>query len=315
ALSKRVADFADAKAVVLAKHGLVTWGETHEEVYARTRAIVDQAEAYLAARERPQPRPPLPDLDADATESLLLTLRGLLSRVGRRILHVDRGQRRFADRPDVDQVATAARATPDHMLRIGPWTLVVTDRASVADAIARFAERYEAYFARHRHQLPDGLTMLSPMPKVMLVPGLGCVAAGADAAAARVNADIAMRSHLVTGRVLDAFGQVDWLDEADIFAFDYWPLELAKLQSAPPPRALSGHVAIVTGAGSPLGQAVASRLLADGAHLILVGGEDAARRQFVEAAPPGAVVVADADPVGAAVATFGGVDILVALDD
>jgi rhamnose utilization protein RhaD (predicted bifunctional aldolase and dehydrogenase) len=314
ALSRQVAAFADAQAVVLAKHGLVTWGETHEEAYARTQSIVAAAEAYLAARERPRPPSLVPDLDAATTESLLLALRGLLSRDGRRVLRVDRGQRRFADRPDVDQVATAARATPDHMLRIGPWTLVVSDQASATDAIARFAERYEAYFARHRHQLPDGLSMLSSMPKVMLIPGLGCVAAGADAAAARVNADIAQRSHLVTGRVLDAFGRVDWLDEADIFAFDYWPLELAKLQSAPPPRALSGHVAIVTGAGSPLGQAIAARLVKDGAHLILVGGKDAAQRQIVDAAPPGSAVVTDGDPVAAAIATFGGVDILVALD-
>ncbi len=53
--------------------------------------------------------------------------------------------------------------------------------------------------------------------------------------AAKVNAEIAFRSHTVTARVLDAFGAVEWLDEADIFAFDYWPLELAKLAPTPVP--------------------------------------------------------------------------------
>jgi NAD(P)-dependent dehydrogenase (short-subunit alcohol dehydrogenase family) len=124
------------------------------------------------------------------------------------------------------------------------------------------------------------------------VPGLGAIATGPDARTARVNADVAARSHLVTARTLDAFGAVEWLDEADVFDFDYWPLELYKLQSAPPPREFSGHVAIVSGAESALRQAVADRLTREGAHLILANG----------------------DPVSAAVAAFGGVDILIALD-
>ncbi|HEX5500246.1 MAG TPA: class II aldolase/adducin family protein, partial [Thermomicrobiales bacterium] len=179
-LSRQVAVAADAGAgaVVLAKHGLVTWGERHEESYGRTLDLVARAEAYLAARERPQPHA-APDLDPEATEALLLTLRGALCRDGRRVLHVDRSQRVFADRPDVERVAAAARATPDHILRIGARSLVVSDPASVADAVATFGDEYEAYFARHQHRLPDGLGMLSPLPRVALVPGLGCVAAGA----------------------------------------------------------------------------------------------------------------------------------------
>ena len=107
-------------------------------------------------------------------------MRGLLSRDGRRVLHVDRAQRVLADRPDVDQVATAARATPDHVLRIGARSLVVHDPAAVAEAVATFVDDYEAYFARHRHRLPPGLAMLSPAAAVVLVPGLGCIAAGPD---------------------------------------------------------------------------------------------------------------------------------------
>ena len=139
----------------------MTWGETHEQSYGRTLELVARAEAYLAARERPAPAV-APDLDATTVESLLLTLRGLLSRDGRRVLHVDRGQRTLADRPDVDLVATAARATPDHVLRIGARSLVVRDPAMVAGAVAAFAEEYHAYFARHQSRLPPGLEMLSP---------------------------------------------------------------------------------------------------------------------------------------------------------
>jgi rhamnose utilization protein RhaD (predicted bifunctional aldolase and dehydrogenase) len=311
-LSRQVADLAGARAVVLDKHGLVTWGDSHEESYGTTLDLVARAEAYLTERERHH-EAYAPDLDAATTEALLLELRGLLSRDGARVLIVDRGQRALADRADVDLVATSARATPDHVLRIGARSLVVRDAEAVAEAVGAFEEQYRAYFARHRHRLPDGMGMLSPLPRVVLVPGLGCIAAGADARTARVNAEIAARSHLVTARVLDAFGETAWLNEQDVFDFDYWPLELAKLKSAPPPRDFSGQVAIVTGAESALGAAVADRLAQDGAHLVLAGGAAAELDRVAASVVGPAVRVVGDDPVGVAIAEFGGVDVLVAV--
>jgi rhamnose utilization protein RhaD (predicted bifunctional aldolase and dehydrogenase) len=311
-LSRQVADLAGARAVVLDKHGLVTWGDNHEESYGTTLDLVARAEVYLAERERHH-EAYAPDLDAATTEALLLELRGLLSRDGARVLNVDRGQRALADRADVDLVATSARATPDHVLRIGARSLVVRDAEAVAEAVGAFEEQYRAYFARHRHRLPDGMGMLSPLPRVVLVPGLGCIAAGADARTARVNAEIAARSHLVTARVLDAFGETAWLNEQDVFDFDYWPLELAKLKSAPPQRDFSGQVAIVTGAESALGAAVADRLAQDGAHLVLAGGAAAELDRVAASVVGPAVRVVGDDPVGVAIAEFGGVDVLVAV--
>jgi NAD(P)-dependent dehydrogenase (short-subunit alcohol dehydrogenase family) len=122
-----------------------------------------------------------------------------------------------------------------------------------------------------------------------------------------------MRSHLVTARVLDAFGTVEWLSERDVFDFEYWPLELYKLQAAPSPREFSGRVAIVTGAGSTIGRAVAARLAREGAHLVLSDGDEKALHQFAMSFPVGTVHVADGDTTAAAIAAFGGVDLLLAL--
>ena len=82
--------------------------------------------------------------------------------------------------------------------------------------------------------------MLSPLPRVFLVPGLGTIATGTDAKIARANAEIAYRSHRVSAMTNDAFGKMSWLTEEEIFDFDYWPLELAKLAMAPAPRILAG---------------------------------------------------------------------------
>ncbi len=288
-LSRQVAELAGSRAVVLEHHGLVTWGETHERSYRLTLDLVAQAKRYLGAQgalRRPSPAPDLSDRDVAA---LLAALRGALSRPGAPcVLHVDRGQRFLADRPDVAAVAAEARATPDHVLRIGARSIVVRSAAEVASAVAAHADGYRAYFARHAESLPPENDMLSPLPRVVLVPGLGCVAAGATPAAAQMHAEIAHRSHLVTAMALDAFGEVRWLTEEEVFAFDYWPMELRKLALAPPPPPLSGRVVVVAGNDGADVEPIAGRLAADGAN-----------------------VAAD---VAGAVDAFGGVDAIVLLD-
>ena len=312
-LSRQVGTLAGARAVVLAKHGLVTWGESHEESYGLTLDLVAAARDYLAQRLSQSAFERQPDLPEDEQRRLLATLRGHLSREQRVVLVVDRSQRAFADRPDVETIATAARATPDHILRIGARSAVVRGADEVESVINDFERDYRAYFARHAARLPLGMGMLNPLPRVVLVPGLGAVAAGPDAKTARANAEIAFRSHRVTAMTADAFGEIAWLSEAEIFDFDYWPLELAKLASAPPPKDFAGHVAVVLDAGTPVGDAIATRLAAEGAHLVLVGGDDQAVAATVANLPAGsAVASAPERAVVAAVDAFGGIDLLIA---
>jgi rhamnose utilization protein RhaD (predicted bifunctional aldolase and dehydrogenase) len=309
-LSRDVAQLADASAAVLAWHGLVTWGDTHEESYQRTIDLVQRAESYLA--QFPAPEPVVREtLTEEQTEALLLELRGLLSRDGRRVLHVDRSQRAIADRSDVDAVA-ARRGTPDHMLRIGTKSLALHDLSRVAEEVAAFEAEYRGYVARHQHLLPPGLKAMSSLPRIILVPGLGVIATGPDAKTAKMNAEISARSHTVTARALDAFGATDWLSEDEVFAFDYWPLELRKLQSAPPPRPLSGQVVLLNGVDSIHISQIVQRLAADGAHLVLIGDDTARLEQVQATLPSGVAVIAWDDPVADAILAFGGVDVLVA---
>src|SRR6266550_8082683 len=105
-LAKRVAEHADARAVVLAHHGLVTWGKTDEESYELTRALVDRAAEYVGM-------PAVPVVRRGAGS--LVALRGRLSQERRQVLAVDAGQQAIADRADADEIA-AMRSTPDHML-------------------------------------------------------------------------------------------------------------------------------------------------------------------------------------------------------
>ena len=183
-LSCRVAELSDARAVVLIHHGLVTWGETREESYRLTLELVRLAERFLgtvAGGEEAGSEP-----DRATVESFLVRLRGRLSRERRQLLAVDRSQRALAERDDVDRLARL-RSTPDHMLRIGVETCVIALDDEIAAKVEQFELERAAAFARHSRGEPE----LSGLPKVVLVPGLGCVAAGPDRRAAAIRAEIA----------------------------------------------------------------------------------------------------------------------------
>ncbi len=314
-LSKRVAGLADARAVVLAHHGLVTWGETHEASYGLTLELVARAEEFLASHAgEAAVSGEVPD--RDHVERFLARLRGRLSRERRQVLACDWG-REVSDRPDVERVAEA-RSTPDHMLRIGARSCVVGLDHDLDVRVGAFEDERRAFYERHAG--PDSPGPLPAAPRVVLVPGLGTVAAGPDAGAAAERRELALHSHATTAAALDAFGGASWLDDHDVFAFEYWPLELYKLTLAPPPPELAGLIAIVTGAASGIGRAVALDLAARGAHLVLADLDAARLEETCAGVAPGRAVTAAGDLaepsvvddlVRTAVESFGGLDAVV----
>jgi NAD(P)-dependent dehydrogenase (short-subunit alcohol dehydrogenase family) len=221
-------------------------------------------------------------------------------------------QRPLADRPDAEQLA-AKRSTPDHMLRIGARSCVVVLDGELTE-IDVFEDETRRAFDRNA----TDESMLDSAPRVVLVPGFGCVAAGIDAGAARARAEIAAHTHASVAATLDTFGGASWLDEKEVFEFEYWPLELYKLTLAPPPSELVGRVAIVTGAASGLGRAVAAELAARGAQLVLADVDEEGLSETGESLEHVVAVAGDLTDravvdrvVHSAVVSFGGVDAVV----
>lgn len=316
-LSRIVGELADYDGVVLAHHGLVTWGGTTEECWEATRRSVDAAAAYVSAHRIAAGPPAVDsDLDDDEIERLLLRLRG---RLGRRVLRVDERLRVVADHPRVDEIVAGGVSSADHMLRIKPRSLVVRSADEAPAAVDAYAADYEAYVARQADLMPEGFHAHDPLPRVMLVPGLGAVTAGASISDARVLADIALHTHAVAADVVDAFGVPEPLSEKDTFEFDYWPMELYKLTLKPSPPPFAGFVAVVTGAASGIGRGVALELARLGASLVLADLDGAslegAATDVAEVGPAPEVVIGDQSDesvvratVRAAVLAFGGLD-------
>jgi rhamnulose-1-phosphate aldolase/alcohol dehydrogenase len=344
----------EARAIVLEKHGLSTWGGTLQDAYAATIDLVSRAEERLreAARGRRVFGPStVPALDAETrrrvAREVAPVLRGLLGRDRRVVL-------RFDDAPDVLALVSAPEAarltqigpsTPDHTIysRRLPCYVPLTDPASPAavadatrEAVARFVGEYTAYFEAHRHgelmqpgaEGPGAATLpaprlTDPYPRVVLLPGLGMFTAGKDARTAGIVADIYQHTAWVL-RAASALGPYASLSAQDAFNVEFWPLELYKLQMAPPEKELARRVALVTGGASGIGRAVARRLAKEGAHVVVTDLDEAGARRAAEE------MAADAGParplglrldvtseasveaaVAATVDAYGGLDVVV----
>jgi rhamnulose-1-phosphate aldolase/alcohol dehydrogenase len=321
ALSAVVAELSSYDGVVLAHHGLITWADTSDECLARTRATVERASYYLeqAPRRTPEPQP-VPDMPDEEIERLLLHLRGAMSRTGRRILRVDDRLRGIADHAELPAIVAGGVSSADHMLRIKPRSAIVSSADAARSVVEDYAGDYTAYVDRHRNAMPEGHGMHDPMPKVVLVPGLGAITSGSTRRNAEVAADIALHTHGVAATVMDRVGDPLSLDDDATFGFDYWPLELYKLTLQAPPPSLAGFVAIVTGAASGIGRGIGLELASRGASLVLAdldaeGLSDVAEAIAASGAPVPEIVTGDQssediveETVRMAIRSFGGLD-------
>ena len=294
-LSKDVAQAAQGGAAVrgvaLLNHGLVTWGDTPREAYETHVELVTRAEEFVrraAGGRRPFRRAAAarlaPVARQRAAAALAPALRGLVLRHGG-VLRFEDGDdvMRLASSPDAEALARVGAATPDHLLTTKRTPLVVDagDLSDLEQARSRLragVEEYALSYGEWYRTHTDGADpMLDPHPRVVLVRGVGMWTAGANARAALAAADIYRHTIgiMAGSQALDRYQSLSLQDAYDA---EYWPLELYKRTLAPPDRELSGSVALVTGAASGIGRAIALRFAEEGAHVVVTDVQTAGAR-------------------------------------
>lgn len=327
----------EAVGVVLGGHGITAWGATSQECESNALWMIRTAEEYLAARGKKEPFgaplpgwEPLPEAERRARAAALApVLRAVASQDRPQVGHFTDSAPvlDFLARAEHPRLAALGTSCPDHFLRtkVRPLVLDLPPTAPLEEAVARLEELHAAYRAEYqayydRHAAPDSPAIRGADPAIVLVPGVGMFSYGKDKQTARVAGEFYVNAINVM-RGAEAVSTYAPIPESEKFRIEYWALEEAKLQRMPKPKPLAGRIALVTGAGSGIGKAIAHRLSAEGACVVVADlNAEGAQAVATELGGPDKAVAVTVDVTqeeqitaafDEALLAFGGVDLVV----
>ncbi len=322
-LRRAVQKSARCDGAVLGGHGLFTWGNTQQECYENTIAIVDQlgqfvvdhAEkkgAKLFGGSRFEPLDNRRDLALD----IFPFLRGRVSGVRRLIGN-------FSDLPEVlrfvnsaegEPLAHLGTSCPDHFIRTKvrplfvPWqpgaSLQVL-REQIDAALKNYRREYAEYY--NAFAQPDSPAIRDANPTVVLIPGIGMFSFGKSKTEARLTGEFYVNAiHVMEGATsLDTGTAPQTLPQAgaaaptsaftvhsnyvalppsEAFRIEYWQLEEAKIRRQPAEKELSRRVVLIVGGGSGIGREVALLAAERGAHVVVADRDHEAAKKVAEEA-------------------------------
>jgi len=338
-LEKCLAENPGIRGIVLGSHGLFTWGDTSYDCYVNSLEVIEMASEFiekkikengsvfggqkiesLAKEER-----------VEKAAQIMPLLRGLCSSENGMIGHFSDTDvvLEFINSNDLERLAPMGTSCPDHFLRtkIQPLVLTLDKNEDLSDSNAILA-KLEPAFEAYRQEYVDYYNTCkkenSPAvrdanPVIIIYPGVGMFSFAKNKQTTRVANEFYINAINVM-RGAEAITAYTSLPRQEAFDIEYWLLEEAKLSRMPKEQPLSRKVAFVTGAGGGIGKAIADKLAAEGATVVLT---DINEESLIEAnatykrdvSTYAVCDVTNTDSIASAYKTacveFGGVDIII----
>ncbi|RKE87121.1 bifunctional aldolase/short-chain dehydrogenase [Epilithonimonas arachidiradicis] len=286
-LEKCLNDNPGIRGIVLGSHGLFTWGDTSYESYINSLEVIEMASEYIAKKIEEKGQvfggQKVESLPADERKEkaaqIMPLLRGLASSENRMVGHFTDSDvvLEYINSNDLERLAPLGTSCPDHFLRtkIQPLVLTLDKNEDLTDSKAileklnplfeQYRQEYKDYYETCKH--PNSPAMRDPNPVIIIYPGVGMFSFSKDKQTTRVASEFYVNAINVM-RGAEAISEYTSLPRQEAFDIEYWLLEEAKLQRMPKEKPLSRKVAIVTGAGGGIGQAIADKMVAEGAVVV-----------------------------------------------
>jgi len=327
------------RGIVLGSHGLFTWGDTSYECYINSLEVIELASEYIAGKIEEKGQvfggQKVESLQADERKNkaaqLMPLLRGLASSESRMVGHFTDSDvvLEYINSNDLERLAPLGTSCPDHFLRtkIQPLVLTLDKNEDLSDSKAilekltplfeQYRQEYKTYYETCKH--PNSPAMRDPNPVIIIYPGVGMFSFSKDKQTTRVASEFYVNAINVM-RGAEAISEYTSLPRQEAFDIEYWLLEEAKLQRMPKEKPLSRKIAVVTGAGGGIGQAIAAKMVQEGAVVVFTDLNQEALDYVTEKYSKDQAVAVTCDVTNEeaianafkdTILAFGGVDIIV----
>ena len=284
-LAKRVHEIYEKNpkinCLILMNHGIFTFANDAKESYRLMINYVSQAEKAikkLKVKKIKQIKNFSPNFDPYEVAPII---RGLLSdsHPDQKFIvnyKINNKLKYFMNGKNVKTYSSKGTATPDHVIRVKPFPLIITPKrnSSLNDfkiiaqkAMTNYRKKYISYFNKNKKKVRGKKVMLDTSPRVVLIPNVGVFTVGKDLVAAKIAGDLTETNAKVIASVEET-SKYKFIPEKDLFDVEYWSLEQAKIKRKK--KQLEGNVVVISGATGTIGFATYKMFKNYGAEVVLL---------------------------------------------
>jgi len=266
--------------LILMNHGIFTFGDDAKEAYYLMIKYVSQAERAIKKLKVKKIKQIKNFSTKFNAHEIAPIIRGLLSNNKDQKFVVNyrlnKHLKYFMNGKNVRSYSSKGTATPDHVIRVKPFPLIITPKKNSSidefkvtanKAFENYRKKYINYFNVNKNKVKEKKVMLDTSPRVVLVQNVGVFTIGKDLNSAKIAGDLTETNSKVIASVEET-STYKFIPEKDLFDVEYWSLEQAKIKKAK--KLLEGNVVVITGSTGTIGFETYKMFKSYGAEVVLL---------------------------------------------